>query len=225
MMSTAECVFRYDDKELNEIALEIQRDTGSREIYFVFFPSGIWEDEIAGARIAIKVPETACMADANETLAKKIYRMRRGYELPDWISGKHPFAFIHVEHADAKKEIEQVRAYNVQLTDANVALQDSLVALTAQRDREHDAYRAQKPLVLEEFATHMLDDDGIARCNAVAEVFSAALTQLRELVPTTAARDRAILVTKLQEACHVAKRGIACDPYFQRPVAPAKESP
>ncbi len=44
----------------------------------------------------------------------------------------------------------------------------------------------------------------------MSEIFSDALTRIESLVP--AGRERALVVTKLQEACYFAKRGIALDP-------------
>lgn len=75
----------------------------------------------------------------------------------------------------------------------------------------------------DEFKTHRLNDQGLAKCDAVAGVFERALTELRQIMlPTVApgatantsfaAREQALVVTKLQEACFFAKRAVALDP-------------
>lgn len=65
-----------------------------------------------------------------------------------------------------------------------------------------------------EFQVHLLNDAGIAKANALAEVFSATLDTIEKLVP--AGRERSLVITKLQEASYWAKRGIAIDPANQK---------
>lgn len=60
-----------------------------------------------------------------------------------------------------------------------------------------------------EFAVHLLNDQGIAKATELGEIFSEALAEIEQLVP--AGRERALVVTKLQEAAFFAKRGIAVD--------------
>lgn len=60
-----------------------------------------------------------------------------------------------------------------------------------------------------EFDVHVLNPAGLARAREIAVVFSEALTKLEALVPP--GRERALVVTKLQEAAFFAKRGIAVD--------------
>lgn len=65
-----------------------------------------------------------------------------------------------------------------------------------------------------EFQVHMLNETGIARATELGEAFSALLETIEGLVP--AGRDRALVVTKLQEASYFAKRGIAVLPENQK---------
>lgn len=58
-----------------------------------------------------------------------------------------------------------------------------------------------------EFQVHMLNESGIAKATELGEAFSALLEKVETLVP--AGRERALVVTKLQEASFFAKRGIA----------------
>lgn len=64
-----------------------------------------------------------------------------------------------------------------------------------------------------EFDTHTLNDRGVERVKIVAQIFSDALESLELVVP--AGRDRALMITKLQEAKMVAVRGTASDPANQ----------
>lgn len=59
----------------------------------------------------------------------------------------------------------------------------------------------------DEFRVHMLNGDGLQKADAIAAVFSEALSELEAAVP--AGRARSITITKLQEACFWAKRGVA----------------
>jgi hypothetical protein len=67
----------------------------------------------------------------------------------------------------------------------------------------------------QEFQVHLLNADGLSKATKLGEIFSAALDQIETVVPT--GRERAIVVTKLQEASFFAKRGIAVDPANQKP--------
>lgn len=60
-----------------------------------------------------------------------------------------------------------------------------------------------------EFKAFHLSDHGIEKSVAIGEIFSNALDALEKLVPP--GRERALLVTKLQEAASWAKRGMAMD--------------
>lgn len=65
-----------------------------------------------------------------------------------------------------------------------------------------------------EFQVHILNDAGIAKATALGEIFSDALEQIESLIPP--GRERALVVTKLQEASFFAKRGIAVVPDNQK---------
>lgn len=65
-----------------------------------------------------------------------------------------------------------------------------------------------------EFQAHMLNADGIAKATALAEAFSLLLEAVEQFVPP--GRERALVVTKLQEASFFAKRGIAVLPENQK---------
>lgn len=68
-------------------------------------------------------------------------------------------------------------------------------------------------VIREEFNVHLLNQDGIAAARQVAEIFSDTLTQLEAL--GIQARERALVVTSLQQAGFWAKRGVAMRPEFQ----------
>ena len=69
-------------------------------------------------------------------------------------------------------------------------------------------------MMRQEFQVHMLNEAGIAKATKLGEIFSTALDQVEAIVP--AGRERALVVTKLQEASFFAKRGIAVDPANQK---------
>lgn len=69
------------------------------------------------------------------------------------------------------------------------------------------------PVVRQEFQVHLLNDQGIGRAQMLGAVFSEALDRIEAIIPP--GRDRAIVVTKLQEASFFAKRAIAADPVNQ----------
>jgi len=69
----------------------------------------------------------------------------------------------------------------------------------------------------QEFQIHMLNEHGIAKATALGEIFSLTLVAIEAVLP--AGRERALVVTKLQEACFFAKRGIAGDAANQVKVA------
>jgi hypothetical protein len=62
----------------------------------------------------------------------------------------------------------------------------------------------------DEFKVIRLNDQGAQRTEAIAGAFSAVLTAIETVVPP--GRERALVVTKLQEAAFFAKRGVALDP-------------
>lgn len=64
-----------------------------------------------------------------------------------------------------------------------------------------------------EFAVHMLNDNGKAKAQGIAERFSLLLDDLENYGVT--GRDLALVKTKLEEACFVAKRGMASLPQYQ----------
>jgi hypothetical protein len=64
-----------------------------------------------------------------------------------------------------------------------------------------------------EFQVHLLNEQGLAKAKALGEIFTEALNKIEALVP--AGRERALVLTKLQEAAFFAKRGIAVDPANQ----------
>lgn len=64
-----------------------------------------------------------------------------------------------------------------------------------------------------EFEVHKLNEYGLRSAEAIAQAFSDCLERVEALVP--AGRERALVATKLQEACFFAKRGIASLPANQ----------
>jgi len=64
-----------------------------------------------------------------------------------------------------------------------------------------------------EFQVHLLNAQGLNRAKELGEVFSDALDNIEVLIP--AGRDRALVITKMQEASYFAKRAIAADPANQ----------
>jgi hypothetical protein len=67
--------------------------------------------------------------------------------------------------------------------------------------------------IREEFNVHLLNAEGIRAARAVAEIFSDTLTQLEALGLT--GREKALVVTGLQQAGFWAKRAIAVLPQHQ----------
>jgi hypothetical protein len=65
----------------------------------------------------------------------------------------------------------------------------------------------------QEFQVHRLNESGLRTAEAIGEAFSTCLEQIEQLVPP--GRERALVVTKLQEACFFAKRAIAVVPENQ----------
>ena len=61
----------------------------------------------------------------------------------------------------------------------------------------------------QEFSVHVLNEKGLEQARQIGDIFSTALDRLEEIVP--AGRERALVVTKLQEAAFFAKRAIATD--------------
>lgn len=72
-----------------------------------------------------------------------------------------------------------------------------------------------------EFATHQLNVQGLARAAAVGEAFSELLDKL-DTIGVPACRERALVVTKLQEAKHWAVRALALYPLNQETPSTAK---
>jgi hypothetical protein len=70
-------------------------------------------------------------------------------------------------------------------------------------------------MTLPEFQVHRLNDEGLRKADAQAELFSTLLAALD--VPQ--GRPRSIMITKLQEAAFWAKRAIAEDAANQVPPA------
>ena len=64
-----------------------------------------------------------------------------------------------------------------------------------------------------EFKVHRLNAMGMAKAEAIAAIFSVCLTNLEEVLPP--GRERALVVTKLQEAAFFAKKGISEHPFNQ----------
>lgn len=70
-----------------------------------------------------------------------------------------------------------------------------------------------------EFASHDITDVGAARIADIRDAFSALLARIEVSVPPGS--ERSIVVTKLQEACMFAVRGVATDPSVQFGASPA----
>lgn len=62
-----------------------------------------------------------------------------------------------------------------------------------------------------EFTVHILNDDGLKAATDIAAAFSNLLEEMDRLMPGSS-REKALVVTKLQEACFFAKRAIALLP-------------
>lgn len=71
----------------------------------------------------------------------------------------------------------------------------------------------------DEFTVHRLNINGFAKAERVAFNFETLLQNVLGDVPP--GRERAVMITKLQEACFWAKRGIALQPENQDPAVPA----
>ncbi len=72
-----------------------------------------------------------------------------------------------------------------------------------------------------EFQVHVLNNGGLRKANEIAEGFSALHELVMTMVPV--GRARALVATKLEEACFFAKRGMAEQPDNQAgwvPVCP-----
>lgn len=65
----------------------------------------------------------------------------------------------------------------------------------------------------DEFKVHVLNDEGLAKAQVLANLFSEMLDTIDRMIP--AGRERALVATKMQEAAFFAKRGIALDPNNQ----------
>ncbi len=68
-----------------------------------------------------------------------------------------------------------------------------------------------------EFEVHRLSEDGLAKCQQVAEAFDALMITVSAFaIP---GREISIFKTKLEEACFFAKKAIAVDPANQQNLA------
>lgn len=65
-----------------------------------------------------------------------------------------------------------------------------------------------------EFQYHELNQTGIDACTKLRAAFTELLTTVEATIPP--GRERALVVTKLQEACNWAVRGAAIHPDHQR---------
>lgn len=64
-----------------------------------------------------------------------------------------------------------------------------------------------------EFKVHRLNAQGLAKADELAKYFTELLARVELMVPS--GRERAIVTTKLQEACHFAKMGLAMQKAYQ----------
>jgi len=83
--------------------------------------------------------------------------------------------------------------------------------------RDEFAVHTSKEIILETdiyTIPGMLNGIGLAKAKELGEIFSEALNRIEYFVP--AGRERALVITKLQEASFFAKRGIALDPANQK---------
>lgn len=71
------------------------------------------------------------------------------------------------------------------------------------------------PTIRSEFAVHRLNPPGFLKAEQLAAAFSKLLNEIDELVPD--GREKSLVITKLQEACFFAKRGIAVNTANQEP--------
>lgn len=67
----------------------------------------------------------------------------------------------------------------------------------------------------DEFKFHKLNTTGIDRAIALQGVFDQALVGVKKYMPQESSRELSIVITKLQEACFFAKKGMAQDERFQ----------
>lgn len=68
-------------------------------------------------------------------------------------------------------------------------------------------------IIRPEFEYHALNERGIAACEKIRGDFTELLTQLEATIPP--GRERALVTTKLQEACTWAVRAVAVQPSHQ----------
>ncbi len=66
----------------------------------------------------------------------------------------------------------------------------------------------------DEFNVNLLNENGLCACTKLAGIFIDALHAIDSLIPP--GRERALVVTKLQEASFFAKRAIAMMPENQQ---------
>lgn len=76
-------------------------------------------------------------------------------------------------------------------------------------------YKLERKTMPDEFSVHRLNEDGLKKAEQIAGAFDALLAVLDGL--GVGGRERAIVVTKMQEASFFAKRAIATQPANQLP--------
>jgi len=64
----------------------------------------------------------------------------------------------------------------------------------------------------DEFSVHRLNEEGLKQAGRLADAFSTLLDQVEAGLPP---HERALVITRLQEACFFAKRGVALNPAYQ----------
>lgn len=57
------------------------------------------------------------------------------------------------------------------------------------------------------FGVHMLNEQGKAKAKRIAEAFDTLLGTIQEVAP--AGRELSVIITKLEEACFLAKKAMA----------------
>lgn len=66
----------------------------------------------------------------------------------------------------------------------------------------------------DEFKVHILNESGLEKARLLGEIFSKCLAEVNIVLGP--GRELSLVVTKLQEACFFAKRGIAIQPFNQK---------
>lgn len=97
---------------------------------------------------------------------------------------------------------------NTQTIDPAVKL-----ALDAAKAGDHHnpfSHTCERGEVRDEFAGVVLTPAGVDACRYIGLAFTECLTRVEAVMP--AGRERALVLTKLQEACSWAKRGVSWQP-------------